>query len=113
MAIRWEQPTVSSIRRIIRHPAYASAYVYGMQQWRKVRAGGDPVPESWIVGQYVEIWEHHPGYIPPEEHEEFQRILALNAKTPKQAHLGPGAALLQGRCRCCEHGAMMVAYPPS
>lgn len=108
--LRWEEPTVPNVRRFIRHPAYAGAYVYGTRHWRRVRGGGDPVPESRLIGQFVERWDHHEGYITPDEFRENQEILALNAKRAKRPHLGPGPALLQGRCVCARHGAMAIHY---
>jgi hypothetical protein len=110
MSLRWEKATVPSVQRFIKHPAYAGAYVYGTRHWRRVRAGADRVPENRLIGQFVEQWDHHEGYITKEEYEENQRILALNAKVSKQAQLGPGPALLQGRCFCARHGAMVVHY---
>jgi hypothetical protein len=110
MSIRWLRPTVWAVHRFLKHPGYAGAYLYGRRHWRRVQAGGEPVPENRLIGQFVEQWGHHEAYITKEQYLEHQRILALNAKTSKQAHLGPGPALLEGRCFCRRHGAMMVHY---
>ena len=80
MSIRWERPTVQNIRQLIKHPAFAGAYVYGRRHWRRVQGGGEPAPENRLIGQFVELWDHHEGYISKEEYLENQRILALNAK---------------------------------
>ena len=112
MSIRWERPTVQNIRQLIKHPAFAGAYVYGRRHWRRVQGGGEPAPENRLIGQFVELWDHHEGYISKEEYLENQRILALNAKGPNQSQLGPGPALLGGRCVCARHGGMAVHYHP-
>ena len=39
-------------------------------------------------------------------------LWALNAKGPNQSQLGPGPALLGGRCVCARHGGMAVHYHP-
>ena len=111
MSIRWERPTVQNIRQLIKHPAFAGAYVYGRRHWRRVQGGGEPAPENRLIGQFVELWDHHEGYISKEEYLENQRILALNAKGPNQSQLGPGPALLGGRCVCARHGGMAGRYP--
>jgi len=112
MSIRWERPTVQNIRQLIKHPAFAGAYVYGRRHWRRVQGGSEPAPENRLIGQFVELWDHHEGYISKEEYLENQRILALNAKGPNQSQLGPGPALLGGRCVCARHGGMAVHYHP-
>jgi DNA invertase Pin-like site-specific DNA recombinase len=108
--IRWVRPTVPGVRRFIRHPAYAGIYVYGTKHWRRVCAGGEPAPQARLIGQFVEKPDHHEGYITVEHYHENQRRLALNAKGPGQSQAGPGPALLQGRCACGRHGAMVVHY---
>jgi hypothetical protein len=110
MSLKWEDPTVSRIRNIVRHPAYAGAYIYGMRHWRNVERGGDPVAEHRLIGQFVMRWDHHDGFISRETFLENQRTLALNVNAPGQPQLGPGPSLLQGRCRCTHHGAMIVHY---
>ena len=110
--IRWSEPTVEGVRQFIRNPAYAGGYVYGRRHWRRVLAGLHPVPDHKLIGQFVERWDHHPGYTTKEEFFANQRTLGLNAKTPKQSQLGPGAALLQSRCFCGTHGSMVVHYSP-
>jgi len=112
MKLRWERPTVSNVRGLIRSPIYAGAYVYGRRYWRRAEAGAEPLPEGRLIGQFVARWDHHKGYIDRTEFLENQRLLALNAKRPKQAQLGPGPSLLQGRCFCSRHGAMAVHYHP-
>ena len=110
MTIRWAKPTVANVRRFVKEPAYAGAYVYGKRHWRRVQTGGEPVPEGRLIGQFVERWDHHAGYISKEEYLENQKILGLNSKRSDQAQVGPGPALVQGRCACARHGAMAVHY---
>lgn len=110
MSLRWQKPTATNVYRILKNPAYAGAYVYGFKHWQRIRRGGEPRPEHCIVGQFVENWNHHEGYISREEYSENERIFELNSKRPRQSQLGPGPALLQGRCFCLHHGAMIVHY---
>src|SRR5213596_4251641 len=64
--IRWERPTVQNVRQLIKHPAFAGAYVYGRRHWRRVQGGGEPAPANRVIGQFVEMWDHHEGYISKE-----------------------------------------------
>jgi len=113
MLMRFTMPTVAGLRRFINEVAYTGRYVYGRRHWRRVRAGGEPVPPHRPVGQFVELEDHHEGYITHEEYQENLKILATNRKGPRHSHLGPGSALLQGICRCERHGKIMsVHYTP-
>ena len=110
MSIRWEKPTVSNVRRFVKHLSYTGTYVYGKKHRQRVQRGGEPASETRLIGQFVELPDHHEAYIPPEAYLENQRTLALNAKAPNQSQIGPGPALLGGRCTCARHGAMAVHY---
>ena len=110
MFLTMSEPTVASVRRFIKAVAYTGRYVYGRKHWRRVLAGGDPVPSHRPVGQFIELTEHHEGYISYDEYVENQKILAMNHRTRRHSQLGPGAALLQGISRCGLHGTVMSVY---
>src|SRR5207249_7690970 len=44
MLMRFTMPTVDGLRRFINEVAYTGRYVYVRRHWRRVRAGGVPVP---------------------------------------------------------------------
>lgn len=110
MSLQFAKPTVSRVARFIKEVAYTGGYVYGRKHWRRVRAGGEPVPLHRPIGQFAELENHHEGYITHEEYHENQKILEMNRKGPRHSQLGPGDALLQGICRCRRHGRVMSVH---
>lgn len=113
-SLRFSRPTVANLRRFINEAAYTGCYVYGREHWRRVQAGGEPVPPHRPIGQFVEVRDHHDGYITYEEYLENLKILAMNRRQPRHYQLGPGPALLQGICRCGRHERIMsVHYQPT
>ena len=106
----WQRPAFGRLYDILTHPAFSGAYVYGRRHQQHL----DEAPSGFtgVVGQVVELEDHHEGYITKEQFEENQRTLKLNANTPTHSHLGPGSALLQGLVRHVphRHRLMIVAY---
>jgi hypothetical protein len=65
-----------------------------------------------LIGQVVELDNHHEGYVSHQEFQEIQHILRLNSNRYGRSQIGPGRALLQGLVRCERHDqAMGVWYP--
>jgi hypothetical protein len=110
MSLQFAKPTVAGVARFIKEIAYTGRYVYGRKHWRRVRDGGEPMPQHRPIGQFAEIEAHHEGYITSEEYQENQKILEMNRKGPRHSQLGPGDAVLQGICRCRRHGRVMSVH---
>ena len=97
--------TTDRVRFILRHPAYAGTYVYGIE-----KAGGElPATEANRQESYIVIHDHHPAYLSREEQAEFKAILKGD---PKRAiKRGRCRSLLQGLVRCVICGeSLLVAY---
>jgi DNA invertase Pin-like site-specific DNA recombinase len=103
----WRRPDYRHLYRIVSHPVYAGAYVYGRTKRQIEYVDGEPRKTTrrkprrdWSVL----IQDHHEGYLSWEEFLRLQEMLAQNRQligapgAPK-----PGAALLAGvlRCRYC------------
>ena len=104
----WKRPAYGLLWRILTHPFYGGAYVYGKTETLPELRDGMPVKavkrkprENWLAL----IPHHHEGYIAWEQFERIQIMISNNAPGEKT---GPGAskkgpALLTGllRCRRC------------
>lgn len=112
--VRWRAATEAAICSILKHPAYAGAYVYG--RTRSVPRPGTGkknlqkhLPcEQWKVC----IRDKYPAYIPWNTFERIQAMLADNsAQYDRNKTRGvprPGKALLHGIVHCGECGHKMV-----
>lgn len=114
---RWEQPKYHSLLRILKHPIYAGAYVWGATQTKTVLANGRPrcvvqqkPRDGWLVLQQ----DHHEGYITWETHERIQEMIRKNSQALMPVHAGAakrGPSLLVGLLRCGRCGKkLMVRY---
>jgi len=118
----WVDPTPARVRRTVKHPIYAGAYVFGRtESIRVVEEGADERPRVKVRQRVRKEWpvllrEHHEGYISYEEHERIMNRLAERSATRAhgQEHRGAereGPALLQGLVRCGQCGrSMYVQY---
>ena len=114
--IHWRAATEASICSILKHPAYAGAYVYGRTHCVPRPGTGQRslqkrVPrEQWKVC----IRDKYPAYISWETYERIQTMLADNcAKYSRNKSRGvprPGKALLQGIVYCGECGHKMSVH---
>jgi DNA invertase Pin-like site-specific DNA recombinase len=115
--LRWVAPTYNAIHRVLTHPSYAGAYVYGRTRHERVvdEAGAARVQkrrvgrEEWAVL----IVDHHPGYIDWATFEANQARIGANIR-PK-AHepggaLREGSALLQGIASCGHCGRRLAIH---
>ena len=114
----WKLPLYQNIRAILTNPIYAGAYAFGKTETRTTvidgharKSSGHHKPRSeWMVL----IPDHHPGYIPWDEYERNQAMIAANTHgrsgaEPKSGR--GGRALLSGLLRCRRCGRMLyVAY---
>lgn len=116
--VGWQLPVYHTVHRILTNPLYAGAYVFGKTEGRtrisngraRKTAGHHKPREKWSVL----IREHHCAYIPWEQYERNQAMIAANthmsASPGVKAGRG-GAALLSGLLRCRRCGRMLqVSY---
>jgi hypothetical protein len=101
--LHWGSPTYTAIHRILTHPVYAGAYVYGktrceryIDEYGHTRQRVRTLPQ----GQWaVLIEDHHPGYIDWATYQANQARLQMNTR-PQPHDAGgavrEGSALLQG-----------------
>lgn len=106
----WRLPVYDTVHRILTNPLYAGAYVFGKTEARtriingraRKTTGHHKPREKWNVL----IREHHSAYIPWEQYERNQAMIAANTHMSghREVKAGRGgAALLSGllRCRRC------------
>ena len=115
--IRWVGPTYTAIHKVLRHPVYAGAYVYGRSRVERfVNDHGGigkrlrRVPRAqWSVL----IHDHHEGYIDWATYEANQKRLGNNIR-PQPHHAGgavrEGNALLQGLAVCGHCGRRLHTH---
>ena len=116
--VDWRLPVYHTVHRILTNPVYAGAYVFGKTEGRtrvsngraRKTAGHYKPREKWSVL----LREHHCAYIPWEQYEQNQAMIAANthmrAGLAVKAGRG-GAALLSGLLRCRRCGRMLhVSY---
>jgi len=104
----WVEPQYPSFLKLLHHPIYAGAYVFGRTQTvRQVAGQGEQRVEVRRVQRKkwpVLLKDHHPAYISYETfvHNQ-QRIQGNMTKRRTEAEAGPareGGALLQGLVLC-------------
>jgi DNA invertase Pin-like site-specific DNA recombinase len=113
--VRWNRPNQATISDMLRHPAYAGAYVYGRRRMeRRCQLPGKPhsgrrfirVPEQWAVLRR-DCW---PAYIDWDTYTRNQEQMAANRAKHDGVPRG-GPALLGGLIRCGQCGRRMsVGY---
>jgi DNA invertase Pin-like site-specific DNA recombinase len=115
--LEWRVPTRSTITRILHHPIYAGAYVFGRRMTdpsRRLQSGSKSgrrmgAQEEW----QVILRDRLPAYISWEQWERNQRRLKENS-TSFSAGPPRGASLVAGRITCGRCGARMpVSYKVS
>jgi len=106
----WTEASLSRVLKIVKNPRYAGMYFFGRTRQRK----GVPVKTLPADQWKVQIRNAHPSYIPWEQFEANQQILAENDPRMKSrsARLPPreGPALLQGILLCGRCGRRMTVY---
>jgi DNA invertase Pin-like site-specific DNA recombinase len=113
----WKVPGYSAIRYVLKNPAYAGAYAYGMRETRKylddseIKATRNNLEmKDWKVL----IKNNHSGYISWEEYELNREAIQDNSKMMGAMIRGPilkGNGLLTGLLRCKRCGRKLsVSY---
>jgi len=114
--IRWRRPNYAALYRMLTHPIYAGAYVYGMTQTATTWDQGSPRKitrfkprEEWLAL----LPDRHEGYLDWEQFQRIQRMIADNSNFPKGESRGAakgGAALLTGILRCHRCGRKLTVH---
>jgi DNA invertase Pin-like site-specific DNA recombinase len=115
--IHWRRPNYAALYRILIHPIYAGAYVYGQAQtemvWDGVRARKRSCWKGF-EGARVLLIDQHEGYISWPEFERIQRMLTDNCTQFKEREsrgaVRRGRALLAGLLRCRRCGRKLVVH---
>lgn len=105
--IVWKPPVYGTVHKLLTNPVYGGAYAFGRTESRvtvengrkRVRRGFRRDRAEWDVL----IPDHHEGYVPWDEFERNQRLIADNANCRGLMARGAvrrGDALLAGLLRC-------------
>jgi DNA invertase Pin-like site-specific DNA recombinase len=116
--IVWVEPTYPAVRKILTHPVYAGAYVYGKTRYEryvdehgalKTRRRAVPADQWQVL-----IPDHHPGYIDWDTYQANQARIGANTRPrAHQPGTGPvreGCALLQSLATCGVCGRKLAVY---
>ena len=111
-------PTYNAVHRVLTHPSYAGAYVYGRtRRERFVDDHGHTRNRARRVRRddwQVLIMDHHPGYIDWPTWEANQARIATNtrprAHQPGSGPVREGSALLQGIATCGRCGRRLAVH---
>ncbi|MCY4393570.1 MAG: recombinase family protein [Rhodospirillaceae bacterium] len=105
--IAWKPPVYGTVHKLLTNPVYAGAYAFGRTESRvTVENGRKRVTRGFRRDRAdwdVLIPGHHEGYVPWEEFERNQRLIADNANCRGLMARGAvrrGDALLAGLLRC-------------
>jgi DNA invertase Pin-like site-specific DNA recombinase len=106
--ITWVEPAYPAVHKILTHPMYAGAYVFGKTKYERfvdehgrLRTRRRTLPQDqW----QVLITDHHCGYIDWDTYQAYQARIGANTR-PRRHQPGTGAvregcALLQGLATC-------------
>src|SRR5437763_2529983 len=109
--IVWGEIEHHDVLRVLHHPAYAGAYVFGRTRSTKTADGKvhivDVPPSEW----FALVKQAHVGYITWQDYERNEAQLALNSQAYAPERFSPpraGPALLQGLLICGNCGERMT-----
>lgn len=108
----WKKPTIAAILSILKHPAYAGAFVYG--RTRTIREPSGRVTQKHLpLAQWkIRVNDKYPAYISWEVYLKIRAMLEDNhAEYDRNKTRGvprPGSALLHGIVYCGKCGHKMV-----
>lgn len=114
----WIEPTYPAVHRVLSHPSYAGAYVYGRtRRERRVDEEGRVRSRARKLDRTewsVLIVDHHPGYIDWSTYEANQARIGANirprAHEPGTGAVREGLALLQGLATCGRCGRRLAVH---
>jgi DNA invertase Pin-like site-specific DNA recombinase/uncharacterized protein YndB with AHSA1/START domain len=115
--LAWVAPTYNAIHRVLTHPSYAGAYVYGRtRRERFVDEDGRTRTRARRLDRQdweVLIVDHHPGYLDWPTWEANQARIGANTR-PRAHEAGgavrEGSALLQGIATCSACGRRLSVH---
>jgi DNA invertase Pin-like site-specific DNA recombinase len=102
--LEWRRPLFATVRRILTHPNYAGAYVYGRKEVERAKGvcGGRADRNRWRAGVWkILLKDHLPAYISWERYEANQKRLEANMQRARSPGVPrTGDALLAGLAVC-------------
>jgi len=109
--LAWNEVRHEDVLRLLHHPAYAGAYVFGRTRTWKTADGHTHIREVPREEWLVLVYDAHVGYITWQDYERNQEQLAMNSHAYAPKRLSPpreGPALLQGLVLCARCGERMT-----
>jgi DNA invertase Pin-like site-specific DNA recombinase len=116
--IRWMEPTYHAVHKVLTHPAYAGAYVFGKTKYQRY-LGDDGAMHVRRRKLPQDQWEvlikdHHPGYLDWDTYQANQTAIATNtrpmAHQPGTGAVREGCAWLQGLATCGVCGRKLAVF---
>ena len=107
----WNEVRHEDVLRLLHHPAYAGAYVFGRTQTWKTADGRTHIRAVPRDDWPVLVSDAHVGYITWQDYERNQEQLAMNSQAYAPKRFAPpreGPALLQGLVLCARCGERMT-----
>jgi DNA invertase Pin-like site-specific DNA recombinase len=109
--IVWGEIEHHDVLRVLHHPAYAGAYVFGRTRSTKTADGKVHIADVPRSEWFALVKHAHVGYITWEDYERNEAQLALNSQAYAPQRFSPpreGPALLQGLIICGKCGERMT-----
>lgn len=115
---RWVEPTYHAVHKVLTHPAYAGAYVFGKTKYQRY-LGEDGAMHTRRRKLPQDQWEvlikdHHPGYLDWDTYQANQAAIATNtrpmAHQPGTGAVREGCAWLQGLATCGVCGRKLAVF---
>lgn len=115
----WRRPNYAALYRILTHPLYAGAYVFGKTQTQTVWDGkGARKRTCWKPGMQSKVLlrDRHEGYVSWDQFQRIQVMISENnnnkpsATRESRGAVRTGAALLAGLLRCRRCGRRLVVH---
>jgi DNA invertase Pin-like site-specific DNA recombinase len=107
----WAEIEHHDVLRVLHHPAYAGAYVYGRTRSSKTADGKVHIADVPRCEWFALVKNAHVGYISWEDYERNEAQLAVNSQAYAPQRFSPpreGPALLQGLLICGKCGERMT-----
>jgi len=113
--LHWKRPYYGTVYKMLTHPAYGGAYVYGRREKTMEYTDGQPrhSHRKKPRAQWLSlIPNNHEGYVSWEQFEKIQTMIQQNNRGPgKTGAIQSGPALLGGLLRCRRCGRkLMIKY---
>ena len=108
--IAWAEIEHHDVLRLLHHPAYAGAFVYGRTRVTRTADGKVHIQDLPRTEWFALVKDAHVGYITWEEYERNEAQLAVNSQAYAPQRFSPpreGPALLQGLIICGRCGERM------